>query len=98
MLLIIFILIIFILVKYRFVYNNKKVYKWHCDNIYPFHKKLTKNESISFHNMKTLVNHQNKLIYTYKLTNGISDIYGGINVLIDMDYPSDIIKNAKLCG
>jgi hypothetical protein len=61
-------------------------------------KKLTKNDSISFHNMKTIVNHESKLLYTYKLTTGISDIYGGINVLIDMDYPSDIIKNAKLCG
>jgi hypothetical protein len=25
----------------RFVQNNVKIYKWHCENIYPFNKKLT---------------------------------------------------------
>jgi DNA mismatch repair ATPase MutS len=60
-------------------------------------QKLNKTGSISIHNMKTLCE-QNKLTYTYKLNNGISDICGGINVLIDMNYPNDIINNAKLCG
>jgi DNA mismatch repair ATPase MutS len=60
-------------------------------------KKLITNDKISIHHMKTLTNN-NKLIYTYKLSNGISDMYGGISVLIDMNYPDDIINTAKLCG
>ena len=60
-------------------------------------QKLNKTKSISIHNMKTICE-QNKLTYTYKLTDGISDICGGINVLIDMNYPNDIINSAKLCG
>jgi DNA mismatch repair ATPase MutS len=60
-------------------------------------QKLTKTKSISIHHMKTL-NEQNKLTYTYKLSEGISDVRGGINVLIDMNYPNDIINSAKLCG
>ena len=60
-------------------------------------QKLNKTKSISMHNMKT-IQEENKLTYTYTLSDGISDIRGGINVLIDMDYPNDIINNAKLCG
>ena len=47
-------------------------------------------------NMKTTNN--TKLVYTYKLTDGISTIKGGLNVLINMNYPADIIADAKLCG
>jgi DNA mismatch repair ATPase MutS len=47
--------------------------------------------------MKTITQ-KNKLIYTYKLSKGLSTVHGGIHVLIDMGYPSDIINNAKLCG
>jgi len=35
----------------------------------------------------------NKLIYTYKLDIGISEVKGGINVLTDMNYPKEIIEN-----
>jgi DNA mismatch repair ATPase MutS len=35
----------------------------------------------------------NKLIYTYKLDVGISEVKGGINVLTDMNYPKEIIEN-----
>ena len=35
----------------------------------------------------------NKLIYTYKLDVGISEVKGGINVLTDMNYPKEIIDN-----
>lgn len=60
-------------------------------------RNLKENETIVMKNMKT-IKQKNKLNYTYKLANGLSTIHGGIHVLIDMDYPSDIIKNAKLCG
>ena len=35
----------------------------------------------------------NKLKYTYKLDNGISEVKGGINVLTQMNYPKEIIDN-----
>lgn len=31
-------------IKYRFVQYNKKLFEWHCKNIYPFHQKLTSTE------------------------------------------------------
>jgi hypothetical protein len=39
-----------------------------------------------------------KLIYTYELSKGLSTVHGGISILVYMDYPIDIIRNAKLCG
>jgi len=41
---IIFLFISIIIIKYKFVCYNKNVYKWHCNNIYPYHKKLSKIE------------------------------------------------------
>jgi hypothetical protein len=37
--------------------------------------------------------HNNKLEYLYILKKGISTVKGGINVLYEMDYPSEIIEN-----
>jgi hypothetical protein len=34
--------------------------------------------------------------YTYKLKQGISSIKGGVKVLVDLDYPAEIIKETKL--
>jgi|TARA_B110000261_G_scaffold41033_1_gene48132 DNA mismatch repair ATPase MutS len=33
--------------------------------------------------------------YTYKLVDGVSDIKGGVKVLIDLEYPERIISNTK---
>ena len=41
---ILLLILILIVIKYIFIYYNKTVYTWHCVNIYPFHKKLTKKE------------------------------------------------------
>jgi hypothetical protein len=60
-------------------------------------RNLKENKTILMKHMKTTT-HQNKLIYTYKLSNGLSTIHGGIHVLMEMNYPMDIIQNAKLCG
>ena len=38
----------------------------------------------------------NKLIYSYKLAPGISEVKGGINVLTEMNYPKEIIDNSIL--
>jgi hypothetical protein len=34
-----------------------------------------------------------KLLYTYKLAEGISEVKGGIKVLTEMDYPKEILYN-----
>jgi len=60
-------------------------------------RNLMDNPRIVMKHMKTSLLH-NKLKYTYKLSNGLSTVHGGISILVDMDYPIDIIKNAKLCG
>ena len=55
-------------------------------------KKLDANKNIINCHMeseKTI----NKIIYKYKIKEGISDVKGGINVLYDMNYPSEIIEN-----
>jgi hypothetical protein len=51
-------------------------------------------------NLKTIQNCKmvsekinNKIKYTYKLQNGISEIKGGINVLTEMNYPKEIIES-----
>jgi hypothetical protein len=45
-------------------------------------------------NCKMITNKiDNKLIYTYKMDYGISEVKGGINVLTDLDYPKEIIDN-----
>lgn len=55
-------------------------------------KKLDKIKGIQ--NCKMLTHKiKNKIIYTYKLELGISEVKGGINVLTDMNYPKEIIDN-----
>ena len=60
-------------------------------------RNLMDNKNIVMKHMKT-TKKNDKLIYTYELSNGLSNVHGGISILVDMDYPIDIIKNAKLCG
>lgn len=55
-------------------------------------KKLDKIKGIQNCKMVTL-KMNNRLIYTYKLDIGISEVKGGINVLTDMNYPKEIIEN-----
>jgi hypothetical protein len=53
-------------------------------------KKLKKNTSILNQQMFTTKTN-NKIIYSYILKEGISEVKGGINVLCDMNYPQEII-------
>ena len=55
-------------------------------------KKLKKNISILNQHMVTTKTN-NKISYSYILTEGISEIKGGINVLCEMNYPQEIINN-----
>ena len=38
-------------------------------------------------------NKNNKLIYKYKIAEGISEVKGGVTVLTEMNYPKEIIDN-----
>jgi len=60
-------------------------------------RNLMENKSIEMKHMKTTLKND-KLIYTYQLSKGLSTVHGGISILVDMNYPIDIINNAKLCG
>ena len=60
-------------------------------------RNLMENKGIDMKHMKTILKND-KLIYTYQLEKGLSTVHGGISILVDMDYPIDIINNAKLCG
>ena len=42
--------------------------------------------------MKTMEDQNKNPVYTYKITNGISTVKGGVSVLRNLDYPEDIIK------
>jgi DNA mismatch repair ATPase MutS len=57
-------------------------------------KKLAKSKSISNYKMLTEKNN-NDLLYKYILTEGISDIKGGLIVLKQMNYPKEIIDNTN---
>ena len=43
--------------------------------------------------MKTIATENDTFRYTYKLVKGISNIKGGVKVLTDLNYPSEIVKN-----
>jgi len=53
--------------------------------------KLNKNKYI-INNHMDAVKENNKIIYSYKLKRGISDLKGGINILTEMNYPKEIIE------
>lgn len=55
-------------------------------------KKLKKNDKILNYHMVSSKNN-NKILYTYLLKEGISEVKGGINILCDMNYPKEIIDN-----
>lgn len=56
--------------------------------------KFVKNVYITNYKMEVL-NENGKLVYTYQLKKGISNIHGGIEILKNMDYPEEIIKHIQ---
>jgi len=54
----------------------------------------TENKLNNFHMKIDTTNNDFK--YTYKLKEGISTIKGGIKVLKDLNYPTEIIENTTL--
>jgi hypothetical protein len=60
-------------------------------------KRLDTNEKIAnFHMTTHSSTINNDFKYTYKMVEGISTIKGGIKVLIDLDYPKEIIDNTHM--
>ena len=57
-------------------------------------RKLEKKENMKNCHMKVLKKEDN-FEYTYLLEEGISIVKGGVKVLMDMDYPQEIIDNAN---
>ena len=57
-------------------------------------KKLQKNKNIINCHMET-EKKDDRLIYKYKLVDGISEVKGGVAVLTAMDYPKEIISNTN---
>ena len=57
-------------------------------------KKMSKNKYVMNYNMET-IHKNNTYEYTYTLIEGISNVKGGLKVLIDMNYPKEIIERIK---
>jgi DNA mismatch repair protein MutS len=77
----------------NYLIKNKNVYCLLTTHFIKICKKLRKNKNILNCNMVTS-NVDDKLIYTYKLAEGISEVKGGIKVLTEMDYPKEILYNS----
>lgn len=58
-------------------------------------RKLEKKENMQNCHMKVLKTGEDDFDYTYLLENGISIVKGGVKVLMDMDYPQEIIDSAN---
>jgi hypothetical protein len=58
-------------------------------------RKLEKKENMKNCHMKVLKTGEEDFEYTYLLEDGISIVKGGVKVLMDMDYPQEIIDSAN---
>ena len=76
----------------NYLIKNENVYCLLTTHFTKICKNLKKNKNVSnCHMVAEKIN--NKLIYRYKLADGISEIKGGITVLTEMNYPKEIIDN-----
>jgi DNA mismatch repair ATPase MutS len=57
--------------------------------------KLRKNKKIELLQMKTEIDDEDTIHYTYQLVEGISMVKGGYSVLKEMDYPIEILTSMK---
>ena len=59
-------------------------------------EKIKKYSKINNCHMETIVNEETKDVnYTYKLSDGISQVKCGLQILKNMEYPNDILKNLE---
>ena len=75
----------------EYIIRNKNVNTILTTHFIKVCKKLKKNKLIENLHMET-IKKENKLHYLYELRKGISNVKGGINVLYEMNYPSEIIQ------
>jgi hypothetical protein len=76
----------------KYIVKNKNVNSILTTHFIDVCKKLDKEPKIINCLMETN-KHNNKLEYLYTLKKGISTVKGGINVLYEMNYPTEIIEN-----
>ena len=76
----------------KYLIKNKNVNSILTTHFIDVCKKLDKHKKIENHYMETNKN-GHKLEYLYEMKKGISKVKGGINVLYEMNYPSEIIEN-----
>ena len=76
----------------NYLIKNQNVYCLLTTHFIKVCKNLKKNKNIlNCHMVTEKIN--NKLLYRYKLVEGISEVKGGITVLTEMNYPKEIIDN-----
>lgn len=76
----------------NYLIKNENVYCLLTTHFTKICKNLKNNKNVSnCHMVAEKIN--NKLLYRYKLAEGISEIKGGITVLTEMNYPKEIIDN-----
>ena len=75
----------------QYIIKNKNVNTILTTHFMKVCKKLNKNKLIENYYMDT-IKKDNKLQNLYELRRGISSIKGGINILCEMNYPSEIIE------
>jgi hypothetical protein len=74
----------------EYLIKNKNVSCLLTTHFLKIAKKLKKNANVLNQQMFTTKTN-NKIVYSYTLKEGISEVKGGINVLCDMNYPQEII-------
>ena len=79
----------------KYVNDNKKVKFIITTHYLDICNKLEANKDMRNCNMKINSKEDGGFDYTYKLVDGVSDIKGGVKVLIDLEYPERIISNTK---
>jgi hypothetical protein len=76
----------------KYITKNKNVFCMLTTHFIKICKKLQKTKLIQNYKMTTDISN-NLLVYKYILKEGISNIKGGINILKQMNYPTEIINN-----
>ena len=76
----------------EYLIKNKNVSCFLTTHFIDLCNKLNSHNNITNYHMETNKK-DNKIFYKYSLKKGISEVKGGINVLCDMNYPSEIINN-----
>ena len=79
----------------KYIIKNKNVNSILTTHFIDVCKNLNKHKMIENHYMETNKN-GHKLEYLYEMKKGISKVKGGINVLYEMNYPTEIIENTIL--